>query len=210
MTEKLATKKLATAEILEDIVKKTVADKITISDLILAMNSGGFGLVMTIFSLPIIIPLPPPLPSIISIPMILFSFQMIIGYKSPHLPRIFSNLSISRKTLAMIVEKSSPYIRKAEAIVKPRFMILSSELAIRIIGLFCFIFSMSVLLPMPLSNFIPGIGILIASFGLLGRDGLIIIFGIVIGSLGVVVTATAIFFGVEAIYAIKNFIINWF
>jgi hypothetical protein len=210
VTEKLATKKLATAEILEDIVKKTVADKITISDLILAMNSGGFGLVMTIFSLPIIIPLPPPLPSIISIPMILFSFQMIIGYKSPHLPRIFSNLSISRKTLAMIVEKSSPYIRKAEAIVKPRFMILSSELAIRIIGLFCFIFSMSVLLPMPLSNFIPGIGILIASFGLLGRDGLIIIFGIVIGSLGVVVTATAIFFGVEAIYAIKNFIINWF
>ena len=202
--------KLATTEILEDIVKNTVADKISISDLILAMNSGGFGLIMTIFSLTIIIPLPPPFPSIISIPMVLFSFQMMIGFKAPQLPKRFSNLSVSRKVLAMMVEKSSPYIKRAESLVKPRLMILSSELAIKIIGFFCFIFSMSVLLPLPLSNFIPGMGVLIASFGLLSKDGLIIILGLIIGCIGIAITTIAVLLGIEVIYTIKDFMLSWF
>jgi hypothetical protein len=41
-------KKVVTTEILEDVVNKTSADKIAIGDLISAMDSGGFGLVMTI------------------------------------------------------------------------------------------------------------------------------------------------------------------
>jgi len=202
--------KLVTTEILEDIVKNTIADKISVSDLIRAMHSGGFGLIMTIFSLPIIIPLPPPFPSILSTPMVLFSFQMMVGFKAPYLPKRFSNLSVSRKILAMMVEKSSPYIRKAESIVRPRLLILSSGLAIRIVGFFCFIFSASVLLPMPLSNFIPGMGVLIASFGLLGRDGILILVGLVIGCIGIAITTTATLLGVEVIYAIKDFILNWF
>ncbi len=210
MSEELNQKKPATTEILEDVVKKTTTDKISVNDLIIAMDSGGFGLIMTIFSLPIIIPLPPPFPSLISIPMVIFSFQMMIGCKSPKLPKRLSNLSVSRNVLAMMIEKSSPYIRKAESFVKPRLSMLSSGWFRQIIGMFCFIFSMSVLLPMPLSNFIPGMGVLIASFGLLGRDGVIILTGLVIGCIGILVTATAVLLGVEAIYMIKDFVLGWF
>jgi hypothetical protein len=210
VSEELNQKKPATTEILEDVVKKTTTDKISVNDLIIAMDSGGFGLIMTIFSLPIIIPLPPPFPSLISIPMVIFSFQMMIGCKSPKLPKRLSNLSVSRNVLAMMIEKSSPYIRKAESFVKPRLSMLSSGWFRQIIGMFCFIFSMSVLLPMPLSNFIPGMGVLIASFGLLGRDGVIILTGLVIGCIGILVTATAVLLGVEAIYMIKDFVLGWF
>ncbi len=210
MSEKLTTKKVVTTEILEDVVKKTTTDKISINDLIIAMDSGGFGLIMTIFSLPIIIPLPPPFPSLISIPMVVLSFQMMIGYTSPKLPKKLSNLSVSRNILAMMVEKSSPYIRKAESFVKPRLSMLSSNWFKKIIGMFCFVFSMSVLLPMPLSNFIPGMGVLIASFGLLGRDGVIILLGLTIGCIGVIVTTVAVLLGVEALYFIKDFFLNWF
>jgi hypothetical protein len=69
---------------------------------------------------------------------------------------------------------------------------------------------MSVLLPMPLSNFIPGMGILIASFGLLGRDGLIILSGLIVGCIGIVITTTAVLLGVEAIYIVKNWFLHWF
>jgi hypothetical protein len=202
-------KKVVTTEILEGVINKTSADKISINDLIVAMDAGGFGLIMTIFSLPIIIPLPPPFPSLISIPMVVFSFQMMLGYKSPKLPKRFSNFSIKRSVLAMMVEKSSPYIKKAESFVRPRLLPLSSDWFIKIIGFFCFAFSMSVLLPLPLSNFIPGLGVLIASFGLLGKDGIIILLGLLIGCLGVVITAAAVFLGVEAVYLVKNWIINW-
>ena len=210
MSEELTKKRPITTEILEDVVKKTTADKISVSDLIIAMDAGGFGLIMTIFSLPIIIPLPPPFPSLISIPMVIFSFQMMVGYKSPRLPKKLSNLSVSRNVLAMMVEKSAPYIRKAESFVRPRLSMLSSDWFRKIIGFFCFAFSMSVLLPLPLSNFIPGMGVLIASFGLLGRDGVIILSGLLIGCIGIAITATAVFLGVEALYFIKDFILNLF
>jgi hypothetical protein len=207
--EQLKKKKLLTTAILEDVVRKTTADKISINDLILAMDAGGFGLIMTIFSLPIIIPLPPPFPSLISIPMVVFSFQMMIGFRSPKLPKKLANFSVKRSVLAMMVEKSSPYINKAERFVRPRFSMLSSDWFRKIIGFFCFIFSMSVLLPLPLSNFIPGMGVLIASFGLLGRDGLIILLGLFVGSIGIIVTALTVLLGVEALDIIKDWILHW-
>ena len=208
--KKLSEKKVFTTEILEGVVNKTSADKISINDLITAMDTGGFGLIMTIFSLPIIIPLPPPFPSLIAIPMVVFSFQMMIDCKSPKLPKKLSNFSVKRSVLAMMIEKSSPYIRKAESVVKPRLSTLSSDWFKKVIGFFCFIFSMSVLLPLPLSNFIPGMGVLIASFGLLSRDGLIILLGLFVGCMGVLITAITVLLGVEALYIIKNWLLNWF
>ncbi|MDF0678138.1 MAG: exopolysaccharide biosynthesis protein [Nitrosomonas sp.] len=47
------------------------------------------------------------------------------------------------------------------------------------IGLFSFIFSISIALPVPLINFLPGLGILIMSLGLLSKDGLTIIAGMI-------------------------------
>jgi len=70
------------------------------------------------------------------------------------------------------------------------------------------IFSSFIVLPMPLSNFIPGLGILIISFGLLGKDGLVVICGIIVGLMGIAISTTAVVLGVEALYYIKNFFLN--
>jgi hypothetical protein len=56
---------------------------------------------------------------------------------------------------------------------------------------------------MPLSNFIPGLGILIISFGLLGKDGLVVILGIVVGVSGLAISITAVLLGVEAFHYLK-------
>jgi hypothetical protein len=58
---------------------------------------------------------------------------------------------------------------------------------------------------MPLSNYIPGLGILIASFGMLSKDGLVVILGIIVGCLGIAISVAAIFLGIEFITNIKNF-----
>ncbi|MFT5703183.1 MAG: hypothetical protein ACJAZX_001511 [Rickettsiales bacterium] len=210
MIKEIKEKKVETTQILEDVVSKTFADKISIKDLITAMDAGGFGLIMTIFSLPILIPLPPPFPSLVSIPMMIFSFQMMIGFHSPKLPKKLSNLSIKRHILATMIEKSAPYIRKAETIVRPRLLIFSSDWFHQIIGFFCFMFSLSVLIPVPLSNFIPGMGVLIASFGVLRRDGVMILIGLLLGCLGIVITIIALLLGVEAFGILKNWVLTIF
>jgi len=190
---------------IEDVVKSSSADRVPINDVINAMDAVGFGLVMMIFAFGIIIPTPPPFPSIISAPLVVFSFQMFIGYSSPRLPKKFANLSVKRSVLAMLVQKSSTVIRKIERFLKPRYLFMTKPFAERITGFFMLFFSSFILLPMPLSNYIPGLGILIASFGMLSKDGLVIILGITVGCFGVGVSVLTIFLGIEFITNIKSF-----
>jgi hypothetical protein len=192
-------------EIIEDLVNKTSSDRVLVKDIVIAMESVGFGLIIMIFAFGIIIPLPPPFPSIISTPLVFFSIQMILGYNSPRLPKKFSNISVKRSVLAMLLQRSSPYIRKIERILRPRLFFMISDMTQRIVGFFILLFSTFILLPMPLSNFIPGLGVLIISFGLLGKDGLIVIAGIITGLFGITISTIFVFLGVEALGYLKHF-----
>ncbi|MCB1986767.1 MAG: exopolysaccharide biosynthesis protein, partial [Nitrosomonas sp.] len=58
----------------------------------------------------------------------------------------------------------------------------------RIIGIFTFVFALSISLPIPLTNFPPGWGILIMSLGLLSKDGITILIGMIVGTIGVGIT----------------------
>ena len=199
-------RKIITTQVIEDVVNNSSSDRIPIHDLVEAMHAVGFGLVMMIFSFAIIIPLPPPFPSVIAVPLVVFSLQMIMGYSYPKLPKKFSNLSVKRSVLAMLVQKSSPLIRKFERFLRPRLQFVTSQIGERIIGVFALTFASFILLPIPLSNFIPGLGILVISFGLLGKDGLVVIIGTAIGLIGIAISVAAVFLGVEALQYLKD----WF
>lgn len=195
---------------IEDAINSNPNDRITIGDLMLAMNSGGFGLVLMFFSLPILIPLPPPFPSLFSIPLVIFAAQMMIGLEAPKLPKIISKKTIKRAILANILEKSSIYFAKVETILKPRLLFLSRGIFERIIGFFLFIFALLILTPLPLSNFLPGIAILVVSFGLIEKDGIIIILGLLIGIIGAITVAAMVLLGVEVLGMIKNVVLQFF
>ncbi len=197
--------KLITTQVIEDVVKNSSSDRIPIHDIVEAMEAVGFGLAMMIFAFGVIIPMPPPIPGIISIPLIIFSLQMIAGYTSPKLPKRFSNISIKRTVLARLVQKSSPYIRMIEKFLRPRLTFMTTPVAERLVGVFTLVFSLFVLLPMPLSNFVPGLGVLVISFGLLGKDGLVVILGIIIGLIGVLISLAVILLGFEVLNYLKDF-----
>jgi hypothetical protein len=191
-------------KLLENVVNADSSDKMLVKDLIDAMNEVGFGLVMMIFAFGFVIPLPPPFPSIIATPLVLFAIQMILGFQAPHLPKRFCNISVKRSTVATLVKKSMPYISKIEKFLRPRLLFMNSPSFQRVIGIFVFIFTSFVLLPIPLSNFIPGLGVLIISFGLLGRDGLVVIVGIIVGLSGAIISLSTLFFGISALKYFKN------
>lgn len=189
---------------IEEIVNSSSSDKIPIRDVIDAMDSVGFGLILMIFAIGIIIPTPPPFPSIISIPLVVFSFQMAMGYSSPKLPKKFFDVSLKRSVLAMLIQKSSLIIRKIERFLKPRFSFMNKSTSERVVGWFILLFSSFILMPLPLSNYIPGIGILVISFGLLAKDGLVTMIGIGIGIIGITISITAVIFGIEILKYVSS------
>jgi len=126
--------KIITTQAIEDVVNKSSADRIQVRDLVDAMQAIGFGLAMMIFAFGIIIPLPPPFPSIIAMPLIIFSLQMIAGYTAPKLPKRFEKISVKRSVVAMLVQKSAPYIRKVEHILRPRLAFVTTPRAERVMA----------------------------------------------------------------------------
>jgi len=187
-----------TSDILEGVVRDVTTDRISIQQMLLAMKASGFAIIMFLFGLPIVIPLPPPTPSLTAIPLLFFSFQMALGFNSLWLPKWLGNLSVKRSTLALLFEKSAPFIRRFERVAKRRLLFMSSMFGERVVGFFSFLFACSILIPVPLTNLIPGIGIIVMAFGLLGKDGLIVLLGILTGVCGVIFTGAIIIFGKEA------------
>jgi hypothetical protein len=67
----------------------------------------------------------------------------------------------------------------------------------RLIGLALVVFSASILVPLPGTNSVPGVAVVIIAMGLLQRDGLLILLGMVTGTvwIGTLIFAGATLFG---------------
>ena len=190
-------------DVLQEVVESNNADSLSVDEIKASLHQRGFGIIMMFFALPLCVPaLPPGVTALPAIPLIMFSLQMIWGRGTPWIPKKIGNKKIKRKTLAFIVEKSSPALKKIEKLLRARFSFASSRNGEKIIGVFSLIFALSILIPLPFTNLVPALGILLMSLGLLSKDGIMIIFGIIVGSIGLTMTMVVMIYGGKAIEAI--------
>lgn len=182
------------SETIKNIGQKPQDGKTKVSDLLEAFHENGILLSLIFFSLPVAIPLPypPGFTTIMGIPLIILSVQMLIGSKKVWLPVKFQQYKIKNSLLTAISKKIIPVLEKIEQYSKPRFGFAKSVYCEQFIGLVCLIASIAVTLPIPLTNAIPALGISVISLGLLNRDGIIIIAGFVITAFGVFIAASTI------------------
>jgi hypothetical protein len=191
----------ATSEVLEETVDNHTADDISLGELMRVLQERGFGLLMLVLVLPncVPIPIPPGFSTILSVPLLFLALQMLVGKEVPWLPEWLRRKTIKRATLALMVAKISPRLKVVEKLLRPRFAFFETPVGERVIGLFWLIFALSISVPLPMTNFVPGVGILLMSLGLLSRDGLVILVGIVVGILGCIFTISMLILGVKAI-----------
>lgn len=196
--------KRSTSDLLEMVVTENTKDTITVGEIKNSLHERGFGVLMAIAALPLCIPVPVPpgYTTIFAIPLFIIAIQMVWGLDSPWLPKWLEKKEITRKSLARLVEKATPLLRKIEKLLKPRLTYIEVHTWEKVIGLFAFVFTISIAIPLPLTNLPPGYGILIMSLGLLSKDGITIIIGMIIGVLGVGITAIILILGKKALFAI--------
>jgi hypothetical protein len=183
-------KESTTSEALALVVVGNKNHTLTVGEIKNSLHERGFGILMAIAALPIClpIPVPPGYTTFFSIPLFIFSVQMIFGMRAPWLPEWITKKQIKRATLEKLITKASPWLHKIEKHLQPRLTYISVHAWERIIGIFSFVFALSISLPLPLTNFPPGWGILIMSLGLLSKDGLTILVGMIVGTVGVGIT----------------------
>jgi hypothetical protein len=70
-----------------------------------------------------------------------------------------------------------------------------------VIGIAIALMAVSMMMPIPLTNTLPAIGIFVTGFGLLDDDGVISLGGLVLCAMGGILTTLILLFGYEAVKA---------
>lgn len=194
--------------VLKALKEKPKNEKTTIANLMRDFHENGIMLAMIFFSLPIAIPLPypPGFTTLVGIPLMILSIQLLIGSRVVRLPQRVNEYTIKNSTLNMISEKIVPILEFIEQYIKPRFGFARSVYSEQFVGLVSLIASIAVSIPLPFTNAIPALGITIMSLGQMNRDGLIIFCGVAISAFGVAVAMLAVVGSLVFIKSMFSFI----
>ena len=165
-------------------------ERISIADLLHALEHRAIGALMFIFAVPNAIPVPPGVSAILGAPLIFLSFQLMIG-RRPWLPRVITDRSLSRVDFEKVVDLAAPWLAKAERLMRPRFEWLAMPPAEYLVGAICLVLSIILFLPIPLGNMLPAFTICVLALGVLERDGVWIGIGVACA-----IAAVAIVWGV--------------
>lgn len=162
------------------------------------LDERAFGAGLFLLALPCAIPFLYLVPQIVSLPMMALTLQMLAGREDPWLPEKFGQRHIDKTGLTRMASFGRKWFGWLETIAHPRLTWLTGKSAERILAVFLTIFCASILLPIPSTNTVPGIGVAIVAFGLMSRDGLLVILGLIVGTAWVSLLIGAALYGFDA------------
>lgn len=198
-------RKLST--LLEDVKPLLTGEQTSLGDILKLFGDRGTAFILFLVALPAALPVPAiGLSIVIALPLLFLTFQQMVGKKIIWLPEELKEKEFKTESLVSVIDKAIPITQTIEIFLRPRLSFLTDTFSTCIIGMMGFIMSLSVLVPLPLTNTVPSMGIAFMAMGILMRDGLAVIFGALIG-LGwvLMLVALTLYFGGEAVEIIKGF-----
>jgi hypothetical protein len=192
------------SQILDAIGADERRERVSVSDLMQAMDARAVAALILLFALPNVVPTPPGTSSILGLPLLYLTAQMMLG-KLPWLPAFIADRSMTRNDFNSFVGRVTPLIARLERLLKPRLMFVTSAMGERIIGGICFALAIVLAMPIPLGNMLPAMAISLMALGVLERDGLWVVFGAIVGALSMVIVSGVVWALVKAaIFLIVN------
>ena len=172
--------------LLAEIAEGPEEDRISIGDLLGLLKRRALGALIFIFAVPVALPLPPGVSTVFGAPLLFLTAQLMLGMK-PWLPGIITNRSLKRSEFKKIITTVSPWLHRAENVMKPRLSFVGQRPFVYLLGLMCLVLSTILFRPIPLGNMLPAFAVSIIALGLLARDGVWMMIGMVTGIVAIVV-----------------------
>ena len=167
---------------------------ITLKDILTLAGERIFGFLLVIISLPSALPIPAPGYSApFGLLIFLLATQLLIGKKTPWLPKKMMNGSMKIETAQKFVKMGLPWLKKIEAIAKPRLSgVCNNSIGKLIIGIMLALMGVSMMIIIPGTNTLPAIGVFVTAFGLQEEDGFIVLMGLIICLMACVLTTSIV------------------
>ncbi|WP_410216907.1 exopolysaccharide biosynthesis protein [Paracoccus sp. (in: a-proteobacteria)] len=181
--------------ILSDVLTRLAADwehlRISVEQLMSALRDRGLIGLLLILAFANAIPSPPGTSTVLGLPMLYLSWQMMRG-GMPWLPQFLAVRSFDIDHFRTIVSRAMPYLNRIERLLRPRIPPFSAPAAFRLLGAMCLLLSIVLVLPIPFGNLLPAAAIALICLGALERDGIWIAGGVLFGMATTIFLASAI------------------
>lgn len=154
-------------------------ERVTVGEIVDALDTRAFGLATLLFALPSCVPMPPGVPTIVGVALLVVSLQMVLGFHELWLPRLLADRSFPRPALVGALEKVEPRLQALERVAKPRLLWMTGQIGTRLIGVVILVLAIVLILPLPPGgNFPPALAAAVLGLGIVERDGWIVAVGL--------------------------------
>jgi len=197
-------------ESLKEVLVRHKSEVITFGDIMRHLKEEGLIFLIAMLSFPTAIPIPTPpgFTTLFGIPLCILTIQMVYKLDAPWLPKWLSTKKVKVSTFHAFIDRAEPIFNKLSKFLKPRHQRFTTKSVERIVGILAFLCSLSIALPILFGNAIPSAGILIMSIGLLYKDGLTVLVGMVVSVIGLIIATAVVvivsFLGLEVLEKIIN------
>jgi len=170
------------------------SDRVTLLDILTLAGERTFGFLLVLLSLPSALPVPAPGYSVpFGIVLFLLALQLIAGRVEPWFPKWFRNRSLALGQVQTIIKAAVPWLMRLERLSRPRMTYLcTSRLGRVILGCAIAVMGISMMIPLPLTNTLPAIGVFVIGFSLIEEDGFVSLMGLAISVLAAALSITLI------------------
>lgn len=166
------------------LLERLATQPLSLADIMAETSERGFSLVILLLVMPFLFPMPPGLTGPLGSGCFLLAVQMALGRRSPWLPKKIAKFKFPRWFVQQLLQKLKRVTRVLEKIARPRLLKLAqSHVSWRLNGVCIAWLTILLILPIPFTNPIPTVGILLLAVATLEADGLLMCIGYVVTAL---------------------------
>lgn len=185
--------------LLEELHDAFPNEKVTVAELIDRLEGRAIGLALLILALPMCIPNVPGISTIFGLLIVAPAVQMIFGGSSLWLPRRVRQWSFSRDGLQRAIRGATPYLKRIERYVRPRWSWLTRAPLTTLFGVQVLVMAIVLMLPIPLGNWPPAITLALMALAMLQRDGLLMLLSVPAGAASIAIAYAGVRIGIAAL-----------
>lgn len=154
---------------------------LTLADILSETAERGFCLVIGLLVLPFLFPMPPGFTTILGSACLLLSVQMAVGRQTPWLPRRISTFQFPKPFTLQLLKNLRRLTGLLEKISEPRWLQFARSAHVWQINGGCMAWlTLLLMTPIPFTNPIPTVGILVLAIATLEADGLLMFIGYIL------------------------------
>jgi hypothetical protein len=174
-----------------DAIASQPGSRPTVSALVEAIGDRSYAILLLLLAVLNLLPGPPGYGTILDAVIMALALAMIMGWQVRFWP-VLGDRGVPAKLLGALQVLLDKVAHLIARISQPRLTYLCGPRATPLIGMAIFVLGIVMLCPIPFTNTLPSWAVLAFCVGMLNRDGLAVVAGIVIGIIGTVAMIAAV------------------